>query len=299
MSTICIYHGKCADGFTAAWVVRKALGNGVEFYPGVYQNEPPDVTGRDVLMVDFSYKRDVLLSMLRSGDERQANTILILDHHKTAIEDLSGLPAPIGDATDWRRAWEQTMEWPARCIFDLDRSGAQITWDYFFPGQPRPLLVDYTGDRDLWRFKLPLSREVNAFVFAHEYTFENWDHLDRQMRDHMGIQQVAEMGGAIERKHHKDVAELVDVTRRYMTIGGARIPVANLPYTLTSDAGHLMATKAEGMAACYWDTPEGRVFSLRSTDDGPDVSAVAKKYGGGGHAHAAGFRMPLGWEGDA
>ena len=33
---MCIYHGNCADGFTAAWVVRKALGEErVEFVPGV------------------------------------------------------------------------------------------------------------------------------------------------------------------------------------------------------------------------------------------------------------------------
>lgn len=30
-------------------------------------------------------------------------------------------------------------------------------------------------------------------------------------------------------------------------------------------------------------------YSLRSMDDGPDVSEIAKAYGGGGHAHAAGF----------
>lgn len=80
-------------------------------------------------------------------------------------------------------------------------------------------------------------------------------------------------------------------------IGGNSVPVANIPYTLTSDAGNLMA-QGEPFAACYWDTPSGRVFSLRSTDDGADVSAIAKGYGGGGHAHAAGFQMPIGWEGD-
>ena len=89
------------------------------------------------------------------------------------------------------------------------------------------------------------------------------------------------------------------MTQRYMIIGGIRVPVANLPYTLTSDAGHHMATADENkIGVCYWDTPDGRVFSLRSLDDGPDVSAIAKDYGGGGHAHAAGFRMRLGWEGD-
>jgi len=42
---------------------------------------------------------------------------------------------------------------------------------------------------------------------------------------------------------------------------------------------------------CPWDTPEGRVFSLRSNDEGVDVSEVAKQYGGGGHRNASGFKV--------
>lgn len=286
---ICIYHGNCADGFTAAWVVRKALGKDVEFFPGVYQQAPPPTIGRDVLMVDFSYKRPILDDMAK-----HTSSILILDHHKTAASDLSGYEMPQVPGYGADAGFPGTI----RSVFDMDRSGAQITWDFFFPGKPRPLLVDYTGDRDLWQFKLPFSREVNAFVFAHEYRFDLWDHIDRQLRDHMDMQRVAEMGGAIEQKHHKDVAELVGVMKRRMVLGGVDVPVANLPYTLTSDAGHLMA-QGEAFAACYWDTPEGRIFSLRSTDAGADVSEVAKRYGGGGHRNASGFKMPIGWEGDS
>lgn len=63
-NTLCIYHGTCMDGFTAAWVVRKALGEGVEFYAATHGDPPPDVTGKNVIMVDFSYKRPVLLVFL-------------------------------------------------------------------------------------------------------------------------------------------------------------------------------------------------------------------------------------------
>ena len=296
MKPLCIYHGKCADGFTAAWAVRKALGD-CDFHAGIYGEPPPDVTGRDVVMVDFSYKRPVLDQMASA-----AQTLVILDHHKTAAADLAGLPLPGSGPYDpvGMLHYQRECNAPCAChaLFDMDRSGAQIAWDYFHPGKARPLLVDYVGDRDLWRFTLPLSRDVNAFVFAHEYKFAEWDHLDRLLRDHMDVQRVAEMGGAIEKKHHKDVAELVEVTRRTMRIGGMDMPVANIPYTLTSDAGHLMAKHDQGVAACYWDTPAGRTFSLRSTETGPDVSAIAKGYGGGGHKNAAGFQMPRGWEGD-
>lgn len=296
MKPLCIYHGNCADGFTSAWLVHNKFGDQFDFHPGIYGEPPPDVAGRDVVMVDFSYKRPVLHEMAGL-----ASTIVILDHHKTAAEDLAGLLPPLDGFWDrdamlnWQR--ENNSPNALHALFDMGRSGAQITWDYFYPRIERPNLVDYVGDRDLWQFKLPLSREVNAFVFAHEYTFKNWDYLHAATRDHMDIQRVADMGGAIEKKHHKDIAELVKVTKRRMIIGGHGVPVANLPYTLTSDAGNLMA-KGEPFAACYWDTPNGRVFSLRSTDDGMDVSAVAKSYGGGGHRNASGFQMPIGWEGD-
>lgn len=294
---LCIYHGNCADGFTAAWAVRRALGAvAVDFHPGVHGRGPPDVVGRDVIMVDFSYKRAVI-----DGMSADARSILILDHHKTAQEDLIGMiDPPWGGWKGWLFT-ARALETPAAevrrvaAVFDVTRSGAQIAWDYFM-GSARPPLVDYVGDRDLWLFKLPKSRQVNAYILAHECTFENWDILNRMMHGNRGIIPLAEAGAAIERKHHKDVAELVAVTKRRMTIGGHKVWAANLPHTLCGDAGNLMA-QGEPFAACYWDTPSGRVFSLRSVEGGLDVSQIAAAYGGGGHVRASGFQRPLGWEG--
>lgn len=277
--TLCIYHGNCADGFGAAWAVREAfVPKQIEFHAGVYQNPPPDVADRHVIMVDFSYKRPVIDEMAKA-----ARSILILDHHKSAAEDLSGYAPPPDTWDDWVEAcaWHEVV-----ALFDMNRSGAGITWDYFHDA-PRPPLIDHIEDRDLWRFALDGTREIQAAVFSYPYDFEVWDRLMAMPLDALRTE-----GVAIERKHHKDVAELVDVCMREMTIGDRIMPVASLPYTLTSDAGHLMASRRNGVAACYWDTPDGRVFSLRSTDDGPDVSEIAKLYGGGGHRNAAGFRVP-------
>ena len=258
---ICIYHGNCADGFGAAWVVRKALGN-IEFFAGKYQESPPDVTGKDVVMVDFSYKRPVLLEIAE-----KANSILIIDHHKTALEDLVNLP------------WKVTTK------FDMGHSGAMLTWKWYFPCQEPPPLLLHIEDRDLWRFALPNTRQVMANVFSYPYDFEVWDQLMA-----MPLHTLLSEGAAIERKHFKDIKELLGVTTREMCIGGYCVPVANLPYTMSSDAGHEMA-KGKPFAACYYDAPNGRNFSLRSTDEGVDVSVIAKQYGGGGHRNASGFRV--------
>lgn len=289
---LCIYHANCADGFTAAWVVRQALGDAVEFHPGKYGETPPDVNGRDVILVDFSYKRAVLEDMAQS-----AHSVLILDHHKSARDDLEGLePAP----EHWL-AWYAALDAFPRphiaALFDMERSGAGIAWDFFSRNYPRAPLVDYVEDRDLWRFAMPDSRAIATWIFSHEYDFTTWDRIADRLREDGSRTRAALSGYALIQKHDKDVAELIAETRRTMKIGGHIVSVANLPYTMSSDAGHIMA-QGDVFAACYMDTPRGRVFSLRSSDDGLDVSVIAAAYGGGGHARAAGFTAPIGWEGD-
>jgi len=146
MNPLCIYHGNCADGFSAAWVVHQYFGDGeVDFHPGVYGQEPPDVQDRDVILVDFSYKRPVLDVMAT-----KASSILILDHHKTAAEDLAGFPNPEdGYAPDrWRMLEAMHGAAAIRAVFDMNRSGAGITWDFFFPDRPRPQLLNHIEDRD-------------------------------------------------------------------------------------------------------------------------------------------------------
>lgn len=284
---LCVFHGNCQDGFGAAWAVRHALGDDVEFFPGVYQDAPPDVTDRDVILVDFSYKRPILAAMATS-----ARLLVVIDHHKSAAEDLAGFPDLPPETAIWASAHQYTGL--PFVLFDMERSGAGMAWDYFNAHQTRPHLIDHIEDRDLWRFALPQTREIAAALFSHPYDFELWD----RFMSSSSLEKLFIEGSAIERKHHQDIANLLPVVQRTMVIGGDVMPVACLPLTLTSDAGHKMAAENGGVAACYWDTPEGRVFSLRSTDDGPDVSAIAKRYGGGGHARAAGFRMPRGWEGE-
>jgi hypothetical protein len=54
--------------------------------------------------------------------------VTLIDHHKTALEDLAGLPS-------------------LHTFTDLERSGATLAWDYLFPDKPRPLLLGHIEDR--------------------------------------------------------------------------------------------------------------------------------------------------------
>jgi bifunctional oligoribonuclease and PAP phosphatase NrnA len=60
---------------------------------------------------------------------------------------------------------------------------------------------------------------------------------------------------------------------------------------------HLRSVEGSRVAAVIRDQPSrghaARKVSLRAGDDGVDVSAIARKHGGGGHVRAAGFSTDL------
>lgn len=293
---LCIYHGGCADGFTSAWIVRKALGDQVEFVPGDYNKPPPDVKGRDVIMVDFSYKAPVIRDMAIV-----ANSILILDHHKTARAELEEFISE-NPSRDWSNRINGRTDRVVACAFDMDRAGAGMTWDFFFEGQPRPDIVTHAEDRDLWHFNHPETRAIHAYMMSHEHTFENWDKVAREIEDPEVRKMAVFAGEAIDRNHLLVVKDFVAENTTTMIIGGHEVPAVNVPWHMASDAAGMLAKNAPFGVAYYdglFDGQPGRKLSLRVRGDSEvDVSKIAVSYGGGGHAAAASFNMELGWPGE-
>lgn len=258
-----IYHANCIDGFTAAWCAWKVFDDTAEYIPAQYGEAAPDVTGADVLVLDFSYPRETLLRM-----HAEAKSLRVLDHHKTAEADLKGL---------------------GFCTFDMNRSGAGIAWDELKTGE-RPPLVAYVEDRDLWRFALPDSRTINAFIGSFDFSFQTWCSLSDGLFDLRQRDAVLTGGQAILRKEHRYVVEM-SKQARMVEVAGLIVPVVNAPYINTSELVGYLAEQFGPFAVGWFQRGDGKYqYSLRSRGD-YDVSEVAKKYGGGGHRNAAGFTV--------
>ena len=290
-----IYHGGCPDGFCCAWIFdrfvvpEKEGMSEPEYWPALYDQDPPDVTGREVYIFDFSWKRPVMEELAR-----KARSIVCYDHHKSAQAETEGL--------DW-------------CVFDMERSGAGLVWDelvgqvdydprhhaasigmvwHYDPdgARPsRPMIVAYVEDRDLWRFCLEGSREVNAAIYAQPMTLESWDKLSRVSREDLRAQGVG-IVQAQERMARSQARRAV--IRR---LAGHRVPITNAT-VLPSETGHAMLDEGQEplwpFSVSWGVTKSGSVkFELRSHDEGQDVSEIAKQFGGGGHRQAAGFHANL------
>jgi len=257
-----VFHKNCPDGFTAAWVASRHL-HQAELRPMDYTDEPPsddEVRDREVYVLDFSFKREVCQRLFRV-----AAIFKVLDHHKTAEAELRGLPY---------------------AIFDMERSGAGLAWD-FFSDQTRLWLVNYVEDRDLWRFRLPHSKEVNAGVACTPMTLGAWTELNER-----GLGAAKELGRgalAFEAMCAKKAAE----TARWVHFEGYYVPFVCVQYTLASVTAGLLAEEAPFAVGWFQKSDGTFQYSLRSRGEGgADVSEIAKKYGGGGHRNAAGFTLP-------
>lgn len=293
---IMIYHANCADGFGAAWAAWMRWRDEAQYIPVGYSQVAPDVTGKHVLIGDFSFKRDVLREMGRA-----AKSIIVLDHHKTAeadlsewvIEDYAGEFWAGGDPLKAVHHNDEFVGQPIAAVFDMNRSGARMVWE-FCHDTPPPNLIAYIEDRDLWRFNFDETKSFGLWLRSEPFDFERWELIAQDLMGGHDAHDIMSEAKAMQRLFDRQVAEIASLSRTGM-VGGVEVPLCNCPPQFASEVGHklLADNPAAPFVACYSDLGKARGYSLRSHDDRMDVSEIAKKFGGGGHRNAAGFGVPL------
>lgn len=264
MSKIAIWHHDDADGFGAAYAACKFflqqddVCNEVVLTPVNYGKPLPELPCDTELLyiLDFSYDIKTLLEL------RDKVTFMgVIDHHKTAEETLKYIPG--------------------NSIFDTRKSGAILAWECFFKGVAPPVILQYVQDRDLWKFELPYSKEVNLYISTLDNTLEAWDSFDIETAIAAG-KTIASFQEGLLKNYIKNTS--------FIKYEGYDIPVVNA-VNLISEVGNRLCLEFKvPFSISYCDRVQDNLtsFSLRSVGNF-DVSKIAKKFGGGGHKNAAGF----------
>lgn len=276
---ICYYHGGCPDGWAAAYIVKKRYPEArlVPLSYGTVDIERmiEESKGENVIMVDFSLKTREQHDRLTAS----ASNLVVFDHHKSAKEVLQGVH---------------------NAVFDMNRSGAGLAWDYMFGYAVsagieyivRPWWVNYTEDQDLWKFELDDSRKINAWLNVQERTIENWDRLTNiETRT-----SVVLLGGAIQQfTDYMVKAALKDLQEGVWFYEGRnyRVGIVNNGHIGTSEVGEAVYNAGYDIALMWREDARGLIrFGLRSVT--VDVSKLAFTFeGGGGHKNSAGFELSV------
>lgn len=276
-----IYHGNCSDGFGSALCVYKYFNDNNKinqninqpiFYAAKFGVLPPldEIKNKCVLICDFSYKKDVLQKLLLI-----AKKLIILDHHKTAQDDLKDLP-------------------DTNKIFRMDHSGAYLTWRFFFRDIPVPKGILYIEDNDIWKKVMPNTYEFTAFMFSLPFTFEAYEKLfDENYIDNEVIPQGI---GMVKQNNGIVLKSIKHAAPKFIRIGNSYYFVAYLnAVELKSELGNRIFTEYINInfsvVYSHNDYNNTTNFSLRSLDTATDVSEIAKIFNGGGHRNASGVTV--------
>jgi len=286
-----LYHDNCMDGFGSAWafhMLAEHLYREVEYIPVSYGKLIPEqlvnvsqAGAYDVFILDFSYP---CIDLKGLANHCMGN-IHVIDHHKTAKEELSKFPVDVYENV--------------HIYFDMNRRGAMLTWNIIgqltYNNTPAPDLIKYIQDRDLWRFELHMSKEINALIAATNKNFR--EYIDLNSFIEVDFTNAMLMGSALMDQHNKIVDDIVKLARpvTIYSMGGEKYSglACNCTAHFASDVGNKLAQKSETYGATYYTDADGTVcFSLRSIGE-YDVSKLAKLFGGGGHKNASGFKLAL------
>jgi oligoribonuclease NrnB/cAMP/cGMP phosphodiesterase (DHH superfamily) len=264
-----LYHDKCPDGLGAAAVAQRKLGARAVYIGCKHHEPPPEVAGKHVLVADFCFSKDVTQEL-----KKAAASYLVLDHHKSAMTELGDDP---------------------NCYFDMNRSGAGLAWDFFFPGAPRPAMIDFIQDRDIWTWKLERSQEFAAALDAVPMELEAYSSLlEATISQPEALAKHLTTGTAMVTYRDSLVKQIAEKAGARMWLGHKILSV-NSPI-LQSEVGNFLAKKPDCDIGLVWNYDHEdhtcRVSLRTFHEKAPDVSAIAKRYGGGGHTRASGMKWP-------
>lgn len=286
-----IYHGQCFDGTTAAWLLWNYFGSGdTDYCPCIYgpKNPFPETKAKEIYIVDYSFARPTMEQALKDGKD-----MILIDHHKTAIEELSDMPG-------------------IRKLLNVDKSGASLTLQYMlenldFTRRKAPSsdvlsnlkrFAYLVEDRDLFRFADPRSKAFTARQSVADMTFDGWSDLFADFST--SEDQFVKEGSLILAAHNTNIAKFIENNLITLKLFGHTIPMLNVPKEYGSDACHeLLRRMPESPFAMYYyddalSYTKGSYIGIRARNGSPvSVDPLARRFEGGGHAKAAAFRTTL------
>lgn len=260
---VVLYHGNCTDGFSAAWVAWKKFGSNAE-YIGIGLDDSPlrGLINKEIYSLDFTYKVKYIPELINRNKK-----FVVIDHHITNTG---------------------TAKMAREYLFDITHSAAVLTWKYFYNNKKMPRLLKHVEDVDLWKFKIPHSKELIIFMDLFDFNFKNWDKLANDFENQTKYKEYIKQGRLILKYEDKLIGRLVASSAEPVSFVGYHTYAVNSP-NFHSQVGSLLVQRYPPIGIVWREDKDGSVHVSLRSDGTVDVSKIAAQFGGGGHKAAAGF----------
>lgn len=273
-----LYHKNCYDGFGSAFAAWKKFGNTATYIACDHGKPIPELPkAKEIYILDFSFELNKLYEWAKTAK------VIVLDHHKTAFEKLAQFKSEqIKEDSKYTLNDENLL-----IHLDNSQSGAYMSRYYFNDYKKVPeLMFHYLMDRDLWKFELGHgTKEFHAAISSYPMDFKLWDtFLNNEIK-------LLDEGKVLLRKEEIQV-ENICKNAYWINLDNYKVICVNTSVCWSEIGNKLLDLYPESpFAVSYTEMSDNvTMYSLRSRENF-DVSQVAKKFGGGGHKQAAGFKL--------
>jgi len=294
---VVLYHAECSDGLAAAAVLFNKYEGSVDYLPVRYNEPLPNVAGKEVYILDFSYPPEVLLS-----PSHGASSIDMWDHHSSALDKWKPYLEEV------RRTcgrWEMATYIPSegvgpvgtlRVILDMNESGASLTNKLINGDTKSNVFINHIRDQDLWKFDIDGTKEFTAKLRSLPQTVSNYAYIMTALNfDEVYYERFLEEGRMLLGAYQANLdSVLASAKTNKCVLNGVEGLAINCNGMFSSNVGNALAITSGTFGLAYYIS-EGMVkCSVRSVKGvGVDVSKLCESLGGGGHKEAAGFIMPI------
>lgn len=269
-----IYHDKDLDGICSGAIIKMKYPDATMIGYDYGRPIPRIPEGEPVIMSDVSLPmKDMHAIAVQSRMQ-----FTWIDHHKSAIKDYVEFTKTTGQ---FLNAFIQ--EGLAAC---------ELTWMHLFPQDKIPWAVELLGKYDTWRQDSYWKEETLPFQYGMRSVcnsldtfpfedFNRWSYMEKLVE---WGQKISDYTIKLNESQCRAASfEVVFEGLRAVCLngGGFNSQVFDSVYD-ESKHDLMMPFQFNGR---HW------TVSIYTTKDEVDCSVIAKKYGGGGHAKAAGFKV--------
>jgi len=259
------------------------------------KNAPSNIDNKNVIIMDVAYNVDIIQDI-----SNRTKKMTFIDHHISNEDRFKELKLKPND----------------ELIYDVYKCGASLTWEYFNKNKKIPLFVQYIEDNDTGTWKMKYTLDFIAGLEVGYKTVPSFKNIHDVWTKLFNKKEVARLIKKGKTYNEYKTHLLEQNSKRYSIEGfPSKKLMDKFDYfknnnikkgqykavvyngngcPSTSLLGKMFAEKIICDFVFLWTyrvDKDEYIVSLRSANDGADVSQIAKLFDGGGHEHASAFSL--------
>jgi oligoribonuclease NrnB/cAMP/cGMP phosphodiesterase (DHH superfamily) len=276
--TVLVVHAHCADGLTSAGLLLRRV---------------PEAR------VVYAQPAELRTALERLADEKTLRRVILADLSPQAadLEAILQLLSRLRSHGDVTWLDHHAPQWPAAFEKSVRDLGVEVRLDRTGTESGASLVAQWTNEKDpALRRVADLIRLRDAWVRPHDPDARAWTLVATELEEDYvralatgRLEGLEEKGRALLAEKEASIARSLAEVRRHSP------EVAYLwgEDDVSDVADRLFRTDPRVVFLLRFG-PSARV-SIRSRSDRPVAATLGQRFGGGGHANAAGFSLGMGW----